>query len=164
MNNLSESAKKQAPDRPDSLPDAEIAPAGEALPPPEISKRAARRLLQRAFVLAGRDRTVRQHIREARVTTLWALGNWRFEWTVTLERGKVQFDRRPTRAPDLTFTWPSAEEFFKSLWEGKNPDASLILAGDLRLRRYSDPVYTAFCRLLQQVMQAPFDEAGNRLL
>ena len=41
--------------------------------------------------MAGRDRVVRQHIREARVTTLWALEDWRFEWTVALERGKVLF-------------------------------------------------------------------------
>lgn len=150
-------------DAPESPPDAEITPAGEALPPPEISKRAARRVLQRAFVLVGRDRTVRQHIREARVITLWALEDWGFEWTVTIDRGKVQFDRRPARAPDLTFTWPNAEGFFKSLWEGKSPDASLHLAGDLSLRRFGDPVYTAFCRLAEQVLHAPFDEAGNRL-
>ena len=164
MNDLSEPAKKQATDLPDTPPDAEIASAPEALPLPEISKRAARRLIQRAFVLAGRDRTVRQHIREARVITLWALEDWGFEWTVAIERGKLNFDRRPARAPDLTFTWPSAEEFFKSLWEGKSPDASLLLEGDLRLRRYSDPVYSAFCRLLEQVLHDPFDEAGNRLL
>jgi hypothetical protein len=159
MNNLSESAKKQARER----PEAEIASTEEALPPPEISKRAARRLLQRAFVLVGRDRTVRQHIREARVITLWSLEDWGFEWTVGLDRGKLHFDRRPSRAPDLTLTWPSAEEFFKGLWEGKNPDDSLVLEGDLRLRRFADPIYGAFCRLMRQVMQVPFDEAGNRL-
>jgi hypothetical protein len=160
MSFLSDSDKKQAAE----TPDAPIVPAEEALPLPEISKRAARRLLQRAFVLAGRDRTVRQHIREARVTTLWALEDWRFEWTVAFERGKVQFDRRAARAPDLTLTWPNAEEFFKSLWEGKNPDTDMLLAGDLNLRRYLDPVYSAFCRELQEVLHDPFDEAGNRLL
>ena len=160
MSSLSESDKKQAAD----VPETELVPAAEALPLPEISKRAARRLLQRAFVLAGRDRTVRQHIREARLITLWALEDWRFEWTVALERGKVHFDRRAARAPDLTLTWPSAEEFFKSLWERKNPDADMLLAGDLSRRRYLDPVYSAFCRELQQVLHDPFDEAGNRLL
>lgn len=131
---------------------------------PSISKRTARRLLQRAFVLVGRDRNVRQHIREASVITLWVLQDWRFEWTVALERGKVHFDRRPARAPDLTLTWPSAEEFFGALWEGRNPDASLFLEGDLRERRYLDPVYSAFCRLFQQVLHYPFDDAENPLM
>ena len=131
---------------------------------PSISKRAARRLLQRAFVLVGRDRTVRQHIREASVITLWVLEDWRFEWTVTLERGKVHFDRRPARAPDMTLTWPSAEEFFNALWEGRNPDSSLLLEGDLGERRYLDPVYGAFCRLSQQVLRYPFDDAENPLM
>ena len=160
MSSLSESDKKQAAD----VPETELVPAAEALPLPEISKRAARRLLQRAFVLAGRDRTVRQHIREARLITLWALEDWRFEWTVALDRGKVHFDRRPARAPELTLTWPNAEEFFKSLWEGKSPDREMHLAGDLRQRRYLDPVYTAFCRLIDEILHDPFDDAGNRLL
>jgi hypothetical protein len=131
---------------------------------PSISKRAARRLLQRAFVLAGRDRIVRQHIREAHVTTLWVLEDWQFGWTITLERGRVNYDRRAARAPDLTLTWPNAEEFFNTLWEGRNPDASLLLEGDLRARRYLDPVYSAFCRLLQQVLRYPFDDAENPLM
>jgi len=131
---------------------------------PSISKRAARRLLQRAFVLVGRDRPVRQHIREARITTLWVLEDWNFEWTVAIERGKVQFDRRPAHAPALTLAWPSAEEFFNALWEGRSPDDSLLLEGDVRGRRYSDPVYNAFCRVFQQVLHDPFDDAGNPLM
>jgi hypothetical protein len=131
---------------------------------PSISKRAARRLIQQALVLTGRDRTVRRHIREARVTTLWALEDWKLEWTVAINRGKVHFDRRPARTPDLTLTWPSAEEFFDTLWEGRNPDASLLLEGNLELRRYSDPVYSVFCRSLQQVLRYPFDNAGNPLM
>ena len=160
MNPRPESDKERAPE----IPDTPIVASEESLPPPAISKRAARRLLQRAFVLAGRDRTVRQHIREARVITLWALEDWRFEWTVALERGKVRFDRRAARAPDLTLTWPSAEGFFLSLWEGKSPDGDMLPGGDQRLRRYLDPLYNAFCRELKQLLHDPFDEAGNRLL
>lgn len=138
--------------------------ASPALPLPSISKRAARRLLQRAFVLAGRDRTVRQHIREASAITLWVLEDWRFEWTVEIERGKLHFDRRPARAPDLTLRWPSAEEFFKTFWEGRNPGDSLRLEGNLALRRFSDPVYSVFCRTLQRLLRDPLDAAGNPLL
>jgi len=79
------------------------------LPP---SKRAARRILQRAFVLTGRDRQLRQHIREARLTTLWVLEDWDLVWTVIIDRGKIEFDRRPAKHPDLTFNWETANEFF----------------------------------------------------
>ena len=128
-----------------------------------ISKRAARRLIQRALVLAGRDRTVRQHIREAQIKMLWVLADWEFAWTVGLNRGKVLFDRRPARKPHLTLTWPSAEDFFRDIDEGRTVDATLQLEGDLHLRRYSDVVLRAFCRLLGQVMRHPFDDAGNPL-
>ena len=81
------------------------------LPP---SKRAARRILQRAFVLTGRDRPLRQHIREAHLTTLWIVEDWDLVWTVTIDRGKVEFERRPAKHPDLTLSWPTAREFFSS--------------------------------------------------
>ena len=81
------------------------------LPP---SKRAARRILQRAFVLTGRDRALRQHIREARFTTVWILEDWDLVWTVIIDRGKIDFERRPARHPDLTLTWPTAVDFFSS--------------------------------------------------
>jgi len=81
------------------------------LPP---SKRAARRILQRAFVLTGRDRPLRQHIREARFTTLWILEDWDLAWTVIFDRGKIEFERRPAKHPDLTLSWPTANDLFSS--------------------------------------------------
>lgn len=129
-----------------------------------ISKRAGRRLIQRAFVLVGRDRAVRQHIRSARFATLWVLEDWKFEWTVLLDRGKVLFERRPARRPGLTFAWPNAEEFFQAIHDGRPPEACLRIEGDLHLRRLCEPVYRAFCRLLGQVMRYPFDDAENPLM
>jgi len=81
------------------------------LPP---SKRAARRILQRAFVLTGRDRPLRQHIREARFTILWVLEDWDLVWTVIIDRGKIEFARRPAKHPELTLSWRTASEFFSS--------------------------------------------------
>jgi len=167
MDDFSETEKTELKDTLDSGPggaEAGALPIQDDLPLPSISKRAARRLIQRATVLAGRDRNVRQHIREAKVITLWELEDWQFEWTVVIERGKVHFDRRPARAPDLTLRWPSEEEFFTALWEGRDPIDSLLVEGDLSLRRYSDPVYSAFCRFMQQVLRNPFDGADNPLL
>src|SRR5574340_1551292 len=86
---------------------------------PPISKRAARRLIQQAFVLTGRDRSVRQHIREARLETLWVLEDWNFEWTIVLDRGRLRFKRRASRTPDMTLSWPEAAKFFASIQEGR---------------------------------------------
>jgi len=137
---------------------AEEVPASQAL-----SKRAARRLIQRAFVLVGRDRNVRQHLREASVVTLWTLEDWKLAWTVELERGKVHFERRPAKHPDLTLTWRTAEEFFNQIENGVPPDDGLGIAGNLHLRRFSQPVYQAFCKALRKVLRYPFDDEGNRL-
>ena len=131
---------------------------------PPISKRAARRLIQQAFVLTGRDRTVRQHIREARLATVWVLEDWKFEWTVTIDRGKVRFDRRPTRTPHMTLTWPDAAEFLAAVQEGRVPDDSKVMAGNPDLRTYVEPVYRSFCRSLEQVIKHPIDDAGNPLM
>jgi hypothetical protein len=87
--------------------------------PSRLSKRAARRIIQRAFVLAGRDRNVRQHIREAEVTSLWIIEDWHLAWTLLVHRGRVEFDRHPTRRPDLTLTWRTAEDFFKESEAGE---------------------------------------------
>jgi len=84
---------------------------GFCLPP---SKRAARRLIQRAFVLTGRDKHLRQHLRAARLTTLWNLQDWDLVWTVIIDRGRIEFDRRPAKHPDLTLSWETANEFFSS--------------------------------------------------
>ena len=92
-----------------------------SLPP---SKRAARRIIQRAFVLAGRDRPLRQHIREARFTTLWVLEDWDLAWTVIVDRGKLEFERRLAKHPDLTLSWPAADDFFSSAtfsFRSRNP-------------------------------------------
>jgi len=131
---------------------------------PSISKRAARRLIQQAIVLTGRDRSVRQHIREVRLATIWVLEDWNFEWTVNLDRGKVRFDRRPARTPDVTLTWPSAEAFLTSIQEGRTPDDSLAMEGKLELRTYVVPVYKSFCRSLEKVIKDPVDDVGNPLV
>jgi hypothetical protein len=84
---------------------------GFSLPP---SKRAARRIIQRAFVLTGRDKHLRQHLRAARLTILWILEDWDLVWSVIVDRGKIEFDRRPAKHPDLTLSWQNANEFFSS--------------------------------------------------
>src|ERR1039457_2140351 len=84
-------------------------------PAKSLSKRAARRIIQRAFVLMGRDKVLRQHIRESEITTVWILEDWELEWTVFLHRGKFEVERRQSKHPDVTLSWPTAEEFFKQV-------------------------------------------------
>jgi hypothetical protein len=151
----------------------------DSLPGPAaaLSKRAARRLIQRAFVLAGRARNVRQHIREAHLTILWILEDWDLEWTLVLDRGRLEFERRPAKRPDLTLKWPLAEAFFRDTeeasrakgWPTALPDPASVetgfeFDGDLSLRKVLEPVYFAFCAALREVMTNPVDENGDPLL
>jgi hypothetical protein len=131
------------------------------LPP---SKRAARRILQRAFVLAGRDRQLRQHIREARLTTLWILEDWDLVWTVIIDRGRIEFERRPAKHPDLTLSWQTANEFFSCGREGGWPASRLELAGGLERQRVASHLLNCFVGYLGHVLRNPVDGAGESLL
>ncbi len=140
-----------------STPNQEAAAAN-----PAWSKRAALRLIQRAWVLTGRDRAVRQRVRATRLTTRWALRDWRLEWTVGLDRGTVRFGRRPARQPEVIFSWPSAEEFFRNLEAGCG-DRGLETEGDPQARRATEFVRRIFLERLRQVIQYPFNDEGQRL-
>ena len=135
-----------------------------------LSRRAARRLIQRAFVLAGRDRHVRQHIREAHLTTLWVLEDWDFVWSVLLERGKLSFDRRPSRKPDSTFTWQTAAEFFAQIEQGNLverdnlKDEGFGYEGLPGLKRTFEPLFRVFAEALREVLRNPVDENGDPLV
>jgi hypothetical protein len=131
--------------------------------PTSLSKRAARRLIQRAFVLAGRDRNVRQHIREARGAILWVIEDWDLAWTIFFDKGKLEFDRRPAKRPDLTLTWPTAEEFFSQIASTARRDDRPERAGNTQLWKFGQPVYAAFLAALREVLLDPVDEDGTRL-
>jgi hypothetical protein len=137
-------------------------PSNQSSLPP--SKRAARRILQRAFVLTGRDRPLRQHIREAQLTTLWILEDWDLIWTVMIERGKIEFERRPAKHPDLTLSWRTADEFFSCARESASPESSLELSGDPELRRVARNLLKCFFGYLGHVLRNPVDGAGESLL
>jgi len=129
---------------------------------PGLSRRAARRVIQRAFVLTARDRNVRQHIRETELTTLWTLADWEFTWTVVLDRGRMRFERRPTKRASLTLTWPVAADFFRQVEAGRlTPDLSTDTPPP---RRTIEIVCHAFCRSLREVLENPVDENGDPLV
>jgi hypothetical protein len=139
--------------------------AASSVPPawPKISKRAARRLIQRALVLVGRDRNVRQHLREAHLSMLWVLEDWEFQWTVVLDRGKIDFDRRPTRKPDVVLSWREAAAFFQAVDSGVVREGDASVECPPELRRVADRVIQAFRFKLGEVLRFPFDDAGVRI-
>lgn len=129
-----------------------------------LSKRGARRLIQRAFVLVGRDRQVRQHIREVRLLVLWAIENWKLTWTLEIDRGKLHFERRPAKRPDVTLSWESAEEFFAQIENGALAQGSPATVGSSESRRAVEQVFKAFCSELRGLLHNPVDEDGESLL
>lgn len=131
---------------------------------PALSKRAARRGIQRAFVVVGRDRRIRQHLREAELTTLWVLEDWGLEWTVVLDHGRLDFHRGRVGKPNLTFTWRTAEAFFSQIETGRPVEGAFELVGDSAWKKLCAPVYEAFCDSLRGVLHNPIDEDGERLL
>ena len=131
---------------------------------PALSKRAARRAIQRAFVLVGRDRRICQHLREADLTTLWLLEDWGLEWTVVLDHGRLEFHRGRVGKPNLTFAWRTAEAFFSQIETGRPVEGAFEWVGDAGWKKLSEPLYDAFCGSLRGVLHHPIDDAGERLL
>jgi len=131
--------------------------------PLALSKRAARRLIQRAFVLAGRERSVRQHIREARGNVLWMIEDWNLAWTIVFEKGGLEFDRRPAKHPDFTLSWATAEEFFAEAATERRSGPGPKRTGLIDFWKYIQPVHNAFFVALREVLQNPVDEDGTRL-
>jgi hypothetical protein len=129
----------------------------------QLSKRAARRLIQRALVLAGRERTLRQHIREAELVTLWVLEDWELEWTLTLDHGKLDFERRASKHPDATFAWSATADFFRQVERG-NLEPTVTYAGPAVPHRALEPLFHAFCAALRAVLQNPVDGNGDPLV
>lgn len=138
--------------------DSESAPA-----PQDLSKRAARRLIQRAVALLGRDRRVRQHVREARLSMLWILEDWGFEWTVILDRGEIRFGRRPVKKPDVILAWREAAGFFQWIDGGAETAHGSTSEGKAEYCRTAELVCHAFRTKLAEVVRFPFDDDGVRL-
>ena len=141
----------------------EIAPATQD-PATSLSKRAARRIIQRAFVLMGRDKALRQQIREAEITTLWIVADWEMEWTVFFHRGKFEVERRPTKHPDVTFSWPTAEEFFRQVNRSGDANVQAQIEPPPQQRRFLETILRGFFSNLRDVLAHPVDGGGESLL
>jgi hypothetical protein len=80
------------------------------------------------------------------------------------DRGRLEFDRRPTKRPDLTFTWQSAADFFAEIETGVRVASGFQAEGDLALQRVCEPVYRSFSKALQTLLGQPVDQNGVPLV
>jgi hypothetical protein len=140
----------------------EVAPIRD--PATTLSKRAARRIIQRTFVLMGKDKVLRQQIRESQVATLWTIDDWELEWTVFLHRGKFEFERRSAKHPDVTLSWPTAEEFFRQAERAGDSDVQCHILPEQERRRFFDALLRGFFATLRHVLARPVDALGESLL
>jgi hypothetical protein len=144
-------------------------------PPPEetlprqdlatsLSKRAARRIIQRAFVLMGRDKFLRQQIRESEITTLWRVEDWDMEWTVFLHRGRFEVERRPAKHPHVTLAWPTAADFFQQVDRSGDVHVQVQILPEQEHRRFFQTLLRGFFACLRHVLANPVDDVGESLL
>jgi hypothetical protein len=147
---------------PNTPPQEETLPLQD--PATSLSKRAARRIIQRTFVLMGKDRILRQQIRESRITTLWIVEDWELEWTVFLHRGKFELERRPARHPDVTLSWPTAEDFFRQVDRTGDANVEVQILPEQEHRRFLETLLRGFFAYLRHVLANPVDALGESLL
>ncbi len=133
-------------------------------PATTLTKRAARRIIQRAFVMMGRDKALRRQIRESEIITLWIVEDWELEWTVFLHRGKFEVERRPAKHPDVTLTWNTAEEFFQQANRPSGVDTVVQIAPLQDRRRFFETLLRGFFTYLRHVLENPVDDVGESLI
>lgn len=129
-----------------------------------LSKRGARRIIQRAFVLMGRDKFLRQQIRESEITTLWIVEDWELEWTVFLHRGRFEVERRPAKHPDVTLLWATAEEFFRQVERSGEAPVQVQISPPPEHRRFFETLLRGFFDRLRHVLANPVDDVGESVL
>jgi hypothetical protein len=147
---------------PNMQPPEETLPGQD--PASSLSKRAARRIIQRAFVLVGRDKVLRQQIRESEITTLWIVEDWELQWTVFLRRGKFEIERRSAKHPDVTLSWPTAEEFFQQVDRSGEASVKVQILPAQEHRRFFETLLRGFFACLRHVLANPVDDFGESLL
>ena len=94
---------------------------------------------------------------------MWVLADEELEWSVLVDRGRFEFDRRPVKKPDITLTWHEAKAFFESARSGRDGAEDFTVEGPQGLRRIVELIWRAFRTALGNVLSFPFDDEGVRL-
>ncbi|MBI4165243.1 MAG: hypothetical protein HY508_05860 [Acidobacteria bacterium] len=133
-------------------------------PVASLSKRGARRVIQRAFVLMGRDKALRQRLKGVELMTRWMVEDWGLEWTVIIDRGRVEFHRGHFGKAQVSFLWKTGDDFLGQVASGRDPGDGFGLECVPALRRVLDLLLAAFCSTLRTVLTDPVDDDGVRLV
>jgi hypothetical protein len=137
---------------------------GQEAVAPGLSKRAARRLIQRAFVLVVRTRAIRQPLRDVDINTWWLIEDWGLDWTIVYDHGKLEYHRGKAGKPHLIYTWRTAEDFLKCVENCSLTGDGFECEGDLALQRISTPVFKAFLGEMRELIRYPVDADGESLV
>ena len=130
---------------------------------PSLSKRGARRVIQRTFVLMGRDKALRQRLKSVELTMRWMVEDWGLEWTVILAQSHLAFHRGHVGKAQVSFRWKTGDDFLGQIEKGPNPGEGFELECEPALRRVVDLLLAAFCNTLKTVLADPVDDDGVRL-
>jgi len=129
-----------------------------------LSKRGARRVIQRAFVLMGRDKALRLKLRSVELTTRWTVEEWGLEWTVIVAAGHFEFYRGRVGKAQVQVRWNAGGDFRAHLESGNAPGEGFQLDCKPAARRHMDVVFKAFLGSLRKVLEDPVDDDGVRLV
>jgi hypothetical protein len=132
--------------------------------PASLSKRGARRVIQRAFVLMGRDRALRQKLRGTELATRWRVEDWDLEWTAVMAGGRFEFFRGQTGRAPVNIHWERGEDFLAQVRHGGTSFAGFSYHCDAAARRPLELVIQSFLTTLRRVLQNPIDDDGVRLI
>ena len=126
-----------------------------------LSKRGARRVIQRALVLIGRDKGFRQRTRGLTLNTQWTIEDWDLEWTALLAEGRLESHRGHTGRPQTSFRWKTGEDFMNHIASGESGGF------ELECRAVSRPlaemILARFRTTLKAVLENPVGDDGARL-
>lgn len=129
-----------------------------------LSKRGARRVIQRAVVLMGRDKALRQKLRSVELTTRWLIEDWGSEWTVIVDEGHIAFHRGHVGKAQVNFFWKTGDDFLAHLEAMQAPTEGFELECEPDMKRLVDTVFQAFLLTLRGVLADPVDDDGVRLV
>lgn len=132
--------------------------------PATLSKRGARRVIQRAVVLMGRDKALRQKLRSVQLTTRWMIEDWGSEWTIIVDQGHIEFHRGHVGKAQVSILWKTGEDFLAHLEAKSMPADEFELECEPALRRVVDLLFQTFTVTLRSVLADPVDDDGVRLV
>ena len=130
---------------------------------PSLSKRGARRVIQRAVVLLGRDKAFRQKVRTVQLNSRWNVEDWDLEWTVIVTQGRMEFHRGETGRAQTHLRWKTGEDFLKHVESGRAPGDGFEHECPAAEKALVESLLARFCATLKSVLADPADDDGVRL-